>query len=328
MNASSRSARMTRIAVSPGIMALFWASAMPAGAHTADGSVPATAWSGWTFDPLVLTSLIAIAVLYTRGLRRLWRRGGSKSAIPSTRVLALAFAIFAIAAALVSPIERWSGALFSVHMVQHLLLVVVAAPLLAISRAWTVLLWALPDGWRRSMIGTVRSQRSLVLGWRYLSLPVAAWTAHGVIIWLWHVPPLYDAALAYWLLHHLEHLTMFLSAGLAWWSILRPGVARQFAVAVLCLFATVLHTGLLSALMTFSAQPWYASHLATAMQVGITPLEDQQIAGMIMWVPMSVVYVVAAAVLLGQGLQRMAARSGNSLALGGQAFPDSGERAP
>jgi len=191
-----------------------------------------------------------------------------------------------VALALESPLDELSGSLFFAHMVQHLLLIAVAAPLLVLGAPLTPWLWALPPSARR---GTSRLWRRLA----WLELPVVALILHSAALWLWHIPALYDAALASRPIHVLEHLAFLGTAVLFWWSVLRVGAAGS-ALGVVCVFALALQSTLLGALLTFSPGAWYSSHAATTAAFGLTPVEDQQFAGLIMWIPGGVIYLVAA----------------------------------
>ena len=123
-----------------------------------------------------------------------------------------------------------------------------------------------------------------------------AFVVHSLALWLWHIPSLYDAALAVDWIHVLEHLSFVGTAVLFWWATLHSGRVG-YGVAVLFVFALALESTILGALLTFSRGPWYASHLTTAVGWGLSPLEDQQLAGLIMWIPGGLVYLVSALAL-------------------------------
>ncbi len=183
------------------------------------------------------------------------------------------------------PLDEAADLLFSVHMIQHELLMVVAAPLLIASDPIPVLLWALPRGAR---IGAARVVRRLHLPnlWSSLSTPLRASVLHGLAIWVWHAPLLFDAALAHEAIHAVQHLSFFGTGLLFWSSVIRPRRREIRGQAVLSLFATSVHSGVLGALLTFSRTAWYAGYGAGA-------IEEQQLAGLIMWIPASIAYLVA-----------------------------------
>lgn len=251
---------------------------------------PETLWTAWRPDLGVLVALIGLVVLYAHGVHRLWRRGDGRVGISTLRVAMFAGGVVALGLALVSPLDTLATSLFSAHMVQHLTLIVVAAPLLVASRLPVALLPLWPVRWRRwwgrRVTGVLRRRAPLGL--------VAAVVMHVAVVIAWHVPVVYDAAVLNDPLHALEHLTMLATAMVFWVAV---GASRPVPVAAagLATFVVVLSFTLLSATMTIAASPWYASHVATTAAWGLTPLEDQQLAAAIMWVPGGLVYLGAAA---------------------------------
>jgi putative membrane protein len=126
------------------------------------------------------------------------------------------------------------------------------------------------------------------------------------MLWLWHAPAFFDRALGSEGWHATQHLSLLLSALLFWWAINgASSLQRRHGTAALCLFFTSLHSGLLGALMALSASPWYARYVAMGLSgtAGLTPLEDQQIAGLIMWVPGGAVHAIVALVYLSRWFQ-------------------------
>ena len=200
-----------------------------------------------------------------------------------------------MALALLSPIDRVATALFAVHMIQHMLLVVVAAPLLVLGDVGTAMLWALDIDARRAVGMWWRARRVLRAIWDQLRRPLVAFTLHVAALWLWHVPAFYDAALRRESVHVAEHASFLLTALLFWYPIADAHPRRRFGVGVatLYLFAAGLQCTLLGALITMSRHPWYFGHYATTAAWGLTPLEDQQLAGLVMWIPAGLVYLVA-----------------------------------
>jgi cytochrome c oxidase assembly factor CtaG len=239
--------------------------------------------------------LIIAAALHARGLHRLSRTGNHR---PHVALWALLFTLgwSALAIALVSPLATESAGLFSAHMVQHEILMVIAAPLMVLSRPLAIWTWALPPGWRQSIARPFRSG-AVSSAWRMLTTPFIASVLHAVAIWVWHVPRLFEAAESSIAVHALQHTAFLFSALLFWWTLLKPGHERQTGAAVLCLFFTMLHTAALGVLLTFSSEVWYPVSTAGAAHWGLTPLEDQQLGGLIMWVPGGVPYVIAALAL-------------------------------
>jgi cytochrome c oxidase assembly factor CtaG len=130
--------------------------------------------------------------------------------------------------------------------------------------------------------------------WYRLTSPLVATVLHGAAIWVWHAPRLYEATLASSIVHATQHASFFVTALLFWWSVLRPSQRQARSGApVLALFSTMMHSGLLGALIATAPALWYGAYATTTAAWGLTPLEDQQLAGLVMWIPASVSYVVA-----------------------------------
>jgi putative membrane protein len=282
--------------------------AAPAWAHAPEAvaqTVPRTAWA-WNLEPWLLTSLLLAAALYAAGVACLWRQAGAGRGILRWRVAAFAAGWASLGAALVSPLDALGSQLFSAHMVQHELLMVVAAPLLVLGRplaAWT---WALAPGARRA-VGHATHWPGLAWGWQQLTQPLHAWALHALALWLWHLPLLFDAALRSEGLHVLQHASFLATALLFWWAVLGGDPrARASGFALAYLFTTMMHTAALGALLTLSPRAWYAGYAASASALGLDPLQDQQLGGLVMWVPGGVAYLAAALVLVARVLARPA----------------------
>jgi putative membrane protein len=263
-------------------------------AHAGAAPEPHDLWRAWTWAPTVLVGLALAAWLYLRGVRALWRRAGHGRAVQPWRVWAYVAGLAALFLALVSPVDAVGEALFSVHMVQHLLLIMVAAPLLVLGDPVTVTLWALPIRWRRRVGLGWRRASWLRTPWRVLSFAPIAWTLHVFTLWVWHVPSLFELALDNEWVHELEHATFFLTALLFWWLLFAPhGRRLGIGAKVAFLFAAMLQGTILGAVITFARHPWYWSYFGTTKAWGLTPLEDQQLAGLIMWIPAGLIYLAA-----------------------------------
>jgi len=257
--------------------------------------------AGWTVDPAILLPLALGLVLYVVGLSRLWLSAGAGRGAVWWQVIAFGFGWLCMAAALASPLHDLSRRLFAAHMFEHELVMTIAAPLLVASRPLAVLLWAFPAISRRVVARSAQTAAYL-LGWDILSRPLVATALHAVAIWFWHVPAIFDAALGSEVLHWLQHLSFFLTAMFFWWSLL--ALKRHRGVAIACLFITGLHTGALGALLTLIREPAYPLQARLAQAWGVDPLQDQQLAGLIMWVPAGFVYVAAGLALAGLWISR------------------------
>jgi putative membrane protein len=250
-------------------------------------------WRTWGFEWPVVIPLILTGAVYAAGVGRMWRKAGVGRGVRVREALCFAGGWLALAAALVSPLHPWGNVLFSAHMVQHEILMLVAAPLLVLGKPVVAGLTAVPAGWAR------RLPR-----WGGWPGPLVAGAGHAVALWAWHAPPLYRAALHSGWVHAAQHVTFTLSAVLFWWVLVR-GAQRPagHGAGVLYLFATTLHTGLLGALLAVAPTVWYPEYLATTAPWGLSPLEDQQLGGLIMWVPACSVYVAAGLALFAAWLR-------------------------
>ncbi len=234
-------------------------------------------------------------------MEALWRRAGAGRGVRRAQAAACAGGIAALFTALVSPVDSAAESLFAVHMAQHLLLMAVAAPLLVLAAPQAALAWGMPRRldavWRR--LGWLRR------GIGGLARPAPALALHSLALWTWHVPAAYDAAVRSGALHALEHASFLGTALLFWWAVLQPGRTerRAHGPAALLLFVMAMQGGLLGALLAFSGSPWYASHLGTTAAWGATPVDDQQLAGLVMWIPGGASYLLALAWLLVDGLR-------------------------
>jgi putative membrane protein len=178
-------------------------------------------------------------------------------------------------------------------MTQHELLMLVAAPLLVLGRPVVAFLWALPLGWARR-VGRWGKATWFERTWRAVTNPLAAWAIHAVALWVWHVPALFQATLKSDLVHTLQHIFFLGSALLFWWALIHgPQGVIGYGAAVLYLFTTAVHSGVLGALITFAGSVLYPAYNETTTSWGLTALEDQQLGGLIMWVPAGVVYIIA-----------------------------------
>lgn len=244
----------------------------------------------WSFDPLVLCCLALSGAAYGIGLLRLWGHAGGARGVSVARALCYWAGWLTLIVALVSPLDPLGERLFSAHMVQHELLMLVAAPLFVLGRPLGVWVWAMPRGWRRA-VGIFFHRPAWRVPWLFLTGPLVAWVLHALALWLWHVPALFQAALENDSVHTLQHSSFFLSALLFWWTVLAAPTRRAQGIALLSLFTTMVHMGALGALITLAAHPWYAGYLHTTSVFHLTPLEDQQLGGLIMWVPSGGIYL-------------------------------------
>jgi putative membrane protein len=269
----------------------------------------------WGFDPVVIASLVLSGWLYVRGVRRMWREAGSGRGIRRWEAAAFATGWFALFVALVSPLHPLGEVLFSAHMTQHELLMLVAAPLIVLGRPVVAFLWSVPIVWSRRM-GQWTKVRWFQRLWKSITMPLAAWLIHAAALWIWHVPLLFQATLRSDLVHTLQHVSFLGSALLFWWALIHgPQGALGYGAAALYVFTTSVHSGILGALITFAGTVIYPAYRESTVSWGLTPLEDQQLGGLIMWVPAGVVYIIAGLALCAGWLRESDRRLGQTLML-------------
>jgi putative membrane protein len=266
---------------------VLWAG--PVTAHDPAPVHPNVLWQAWSFDPLVLGLLLAAAWGYGRGTRRLWVRAGRWRGIRRKHMAAFVLGLAVLVIALVSPLDRLGGTLLSAHMAQHGLLVTTAPVLLLLGKPAVAFAWALPAGWNRARIVAV-AWRPVARAGLWLSRPFPAAALHGLALWIWHAPALFDAAVEREWLHTLEHASFFGTALLFWRAILDARSGERVGLALAAAFATLMHGGLLGGLITMAPRPLYGSYLGRTELWGLTALDDQHLAGLLMWVPMGLVY--------------------------------------
>jgi cytochrome c oxidase assembly factor CtaG len=262
-----------------------------AGAHGDAASALGTA-ATWTYDPVVVIPLYGSALLYLIGSRRLWRRAGHGRGVRHWQAACFWAGWTVLALALLSPLHWLGERLFAAHMAEHEMLMIAAAPLLAASRPIGAFVWALPASLRKQLGGAAREMVIERL-WGLLRLAPVATAVHGLLLWAWHMPGLYNSALADITMHRLQHASFFFSALLFWWSLFYgPARLRGDGIAIGCLFFTSLHSALLGIFLTLARHPWYPQQEAFAAWCGLTPLEDQQLAGLVMWIPPGLIYLL------------------------------------
>lgn len=252
----------------------------------------------WEWAPGIVLSLALSALLYALGVCRLWRNAGAGHGVRSWQAACFASGWTVVALSLVSPLHELSEQLFSAHMVQHELLMAVGAPLLVLGRPLVPMLWALPLR-LRIRIGGVAHVASVRQLCRSVTSPLAAWAIQAAVLWIWHALPLFQATLHNDGAHALQHACFLAASLLFWWALVHGGHGRLgHGAAVIYVFTTAIHTSALGALLTFSHRVWYPAYGPTAATWGLTALADQQLAGLIMWIPASLPYLGACLWLL------------------------------
>ncbi len=279
-------AALTGSVLAPGLFA------EPAEAHSGEFSqLP------WDWNPWILASLALAVCVYVCGLRRM--NGTARSSLfGAARCAAFAVGIGTLFLALISPLDALDDQLFTAHMLQHLVLMMVAPPLLILGRPAIAFLWAFPLGTRRA-IGRAWVQTGLRDALRPAMSPLAVWLVGSAALWFWHLPGPYGWALASEYVHALEHVCFFVPSLMFWALVLEPAGHRRLDYGSTMLFVATfgVQNGLLGALLTFAGRPLYVAYLPTSAAWGLSPLEDQQLAGLLMWIPASLIHLSTLAVL-------------------------------
>lgn len=251
----------------------------------------------WSFDPFVTIPLALSGALYATGLARLWNRAGVNGSVKTWQAACFAAGWLSLFGALVTPLHELGEHLFTAHMIEHEVLMVVAAPLLALSRPIGAFLYSLPRSWRH-WLSRSAGARWVFVPWNWLTRPLDATILHGAAIWIWHTPRLFDATVANETMHRLQHISFLVTALFFWWAIFRRA-RRDYGIGAIHVAATMVHTSILGALITLSPRLLYVAQTRDAPAFGLTPTEDQQLGGLIMWVPMGTLYAAIALALIG-----------------------------
>jgi putative membrane protein len=264
--------------------------------HAAVAIVAPSAAAAWNVT--IALALTASAAVYATGVVRLWRHAGVAHGVRRSNVLAFAAGLGALVVALLSPLDTLSDVLFSAHMGQHEILMLVAAPLVIMGKPWLTAAWALPASLRVSALSLGQAP-ALRRPFRAVTGPITILVLHALALWIWHVPRLFEGALHNEAVHALQHFCFFVTAALFWWTLVHGRYGRGgYGAGVLFVFITGMHSGILGALLTFAGRLWYPTHDARTSAVGQDPLADQQLAGLIMWIPAGVILMVLGLALL------------------------------
>ena len=266
---------------------------------------------GWAWRPEVALPLAIAVVAYAVGWARLALRSPSRLRSAAAGRLALALGGLVVIAVALLGLHGPAHERFLAHMVQHVLLMMIGVPLLLLANPLPAALWALPSAARRAARALLARRAPTRRAWDALTRMPVAWTLHAVVLWTWHVPAAYDAALASGWLHDLEHLTFALAAVVFWWPVIGPApraASPPTAVArVVYLVLATFSGSALGVLLAASPVPLYAYGKAASGEApgALSPLEDQAWGGIVMWavggaVDMAAVLAVVARVIAGK----------------------------
>lgn len=255
----------------------------------------------WSFEPTVVIGLLIAAALYVRGWRRLRRRGRGGRILKPWRAWCYGAGLATVAIALLSPIGTFDSLFFFMHMTQHLLLIMVAAPLIWLGAPLLPTMWAFRREPRRRLGRLFRDGNPVHRVFHFLTGPGVALTLYILVLFLWHYPPLYDAAQGRNWIHDLEHAMFFGAALLFWWPVIHPSGGKRrlsYGAGILYIFPAKIAGFVLGAGLTLSSEPFYDTFLESPALWGLSPLGDQQLGGLLMWVVGGLLYIVPLLVLV------------------------------
>ncbi|MFZ7095361.1 cytochrome c oxidase assembly protein [Luteimonas dalianensis] len=276
------------------------------------GDAPPALWQAWTLSPLLLGPLVLL-VLYVAGVARLWRQAGVGRGIPVAAAGALLAGALVFFLATAWPIDAYAGWSLAAHVGQHMLLLAVAPPLLLAGRPLAGIAHALPRGWSQRL----HAWAAPVHGWLADRLGLAT-VAHAGVLVVWHVPAAIAVALADPLLHLAMHAAFALAGMWFWiavWRRIREPEAGV-APALVALVTVTVVMGFTGALLTFAPRILYPAYALRAPLLGLDPLADQQLAGLLMWVPSCLPYLAGGLWLLVHGFERLRRQHGGAAAGG------------
>jgi putative membrane protein len=262
-------------------------------------SVAQQALASWVIPPYFTATVILAGALYARGFRRLHKQMPQR--FPLWRLGALMGGLGALLIAIASPLAAFDDLLLQVHMVQHMLLMFVVPPLILLGAPQIPMLRGLPLAAVKPVIRPLLKSRKLARIADLLTNPAVGWIALSAATWGWHAPGPYQVALRSEVWHEVEHWCFLTSALLFWWPVVQPWPSKErwprWAMVPYLLLADVQNT-VLSALLTFSGRVIYPYYETVPRIAGIAPLSDQIAAGVIMWVPGSLFFLVPGAAIL------------------------------
>lgn len=262
------------------------------------GNPAPSTWSvPWSWEPQIILPLAVLLLLYSAGTVR---RGHWY--LLRWRHASFFAGWFSLFLALTSPIHELGEQLFSAHMLQHEIMILVSAPLISASHPGATCLWAFAPR-QRVQIGARVHRIERIRSVRVLAGPLSAWLLEAVALWVWHIPALYQATLDSNWIHAAQHMSFFLTAVIFWSALYGVGrSALSYGAGTFYTFGAAVHCSALGALLTFSTVVWYPAYATTTVRWGLTPIEDQQLGGVIMWVPSAIAFIVIALALFAKWL--------------------------
>ncbi|HUE77445.1 MAG TPA: cytochrome c oxidase assembly protein [Longimicrobiales bacterium] len=249
----------------------------------------------WSFEPTIVVGLALATGLYARGWRRLRGRGRGGRILKPWRAWCYAAGLGTVLIALLSPIGTFTSLFFHMHMIQHVLLVMIAAPLIWLGAPLLPTMWAFSRGNRRRLGRLFRQGHPAHRVFHFLTEASVALPLFIIVLVVWHHPALYDAAQGRTVIHDLEHALFFGTALLFWWPVIHPSGGRRrlgYGAAILYLFPAKLAGFALGAFLSLTPRAFYRTYIEAPRLWGLSALADQQIGGLIMWVVSGLLFII------------------------------------
>ena len=260
-------------------------------------------FGAWEWRPIVVIIMLLLASIYVTGWWRLRRKRGAESRLASVpRLITYLVGMFVLAVALMSPVDRLGPQLFLMHMIQHLLSIMVAAPLLCLAEPFPIGLWGLPQPLRRRVARLFMHDSVMRQALRPVTQPAIMWLAFIFILLGWHDAGAYNAALRHEWVHDIQHITFFVSALGYWWHVvgngprLHPRLPGWGRLAFLLL--AIPPNAITGAVISFAQRPIYTYYESVPRIWGISVMDDQLWGGIIMYIPGSMMFIIGALIVL------------------------------
>ena len=252
--------------------------------HAGSSSLPLLL--DWEFNLVIWAGLLTAGWLYARGMGL--SRGTRRSLHPWWRPVCYYAGLSAFAVALLSPMDHLASALFTFHMAQHLLLTLVGAPLVLLGAPMVPVLRGIPRPLRRWVVAPALRHPLVRRPLSLISQPIVAWSIYVVTLIAWHTSAGYDLALRNEVVHDLEHFSWSAAGILFWWNVIDPVPLRSnlsYLGRIPYVFVTTVPNFALAAFITFAPSAWYPHYSSGPLPFGLTAHDDQQLAGLLMWIP-------------------------------------------
>lgn len=254
----------------------------------------------WDFRPEVILVLTLGGVFFVNGWRRLRRRGRARLA-SRWRLASYLTGLTVLGLSLMSAVDVFGQRLFFMHMIQHALMIMITPPLLLLANPFPFMLWGVP-GARRISAWLLGREARFRNGLRLVTRPSIAWMAFVIVLWGWHDPSAYNAALRTRWVHDLEHVTFFGTAMLLWWHAIGAGprlhARLPIVLRIVGLLATASANMIPGVVIALAPEPLYTYYVEVPRTWGLTVMQDQVLSGLIMWIPGTMMYLLAAVILV------------------------------